>query len=145
MKPEPADLRVRLRSVTRNDDIRDSFGNALAMPSGAVGIQLRLDFEAVKGKPAPYCTVYVVDTDGNRYEVSVIDGGTNPCPPPGFISGDTTAPKSWSRTVAAAVPKRATVQYVWVGVTWPDYVRFRTDERRAVDFPVSRQQAGNSA
>lgn len=131
-KPKPVDLRVRLGSVSRTDQMRDDFGNALPMPRSAVGVQLRLDFEAVKGKPAPYCTVYVVDTDGNRYEVAVLDSGSNPCPPPGYSDGDTHAPKKWSRIVAATLPKQATAEYVWLGVSWPDYVRFRVTEQPRV-------------
>lgn len=144
-KPEPAALRVRLASVHRGGDPQTSLGYGLDMPPDAVGVQLRLDFEAVQEKPAPYCTVFVVDADGNRYSVAPNDGGTNPCPHPGFMSGDTTAPETWSRTVVAVVPKHATVEYVWVGVTWPDYVRFRLEPpRRATELPAvpAEQQAG---
>lgn len=122
-QPKRADLRVRLGSVRRGDDLRDTLGGELDMPPGLVGVQLGLDFEAVKGRPAPYCTVFVVDEAGNRYPAAPIDGGTNPCPPPGFSYGDSTAPQRWSRLVSAAVPKKAVVREVWLGITWPDYVR----------------------
>lgn len=140
-KPKPTDLRVRLASVRRGGGLQDDLGSGLDMPPNVVGVQLRLDFQAVKGQPAPYCTVFVVDAHGNRYSVSSADGGTNPCPQPGFMSGDTNAPKRWSRAVVAAVPKHATVEYVWVGVTWPDYVRFKLDPpRKAMDLPAAQQQ-----
>ena len=136
-KPTPADLRVRLGSVSSSAMLQDSLGSELPMPAGAVAVQVRLDFRAVKGKPAPYCTVFVVDDEGNRYAVTAIDGGTNPCPPPGFSYGDTTAPERWSRTVSAAVPKDVTVREVRLGITWPDYVRMTlTNPQRAADLPA---------
>ncbi|HUP99477.1 MAG TPA: hypothetical protein VM093_03370 [Aeromicrobium sp.] len=135
-KPRRVGLRVRLGEVTRTGEMRNPLGEALPLPPSATGVRLRLDFEAVKGKPAPYCTVYVVDTGGSRYEAQPLDSGSNPCPPPGGSPEDSSAPKTWSRIVAAAVPKRAKVEYVWVGVSWPDYVRFRiSPSRRAIDLP----------
>lgn len=123
--PAPAALRVRLGDVASSAVVRDTLGSDLPVPAGAVGVQVRLDFRAVDGKPAPYCTVFIVDDQRNRYSVSPVDEGTNPCPPPGHSFGDTTAPERWSRLVSAAVPKGATVQEVWLGVTWPDYVRLK--------------------
>ncbi len=125
-KPRRADLRMRLGAIAASDVMRDSLGAELPMPPGAVGVKLRLDFHAVGGKPAPYCTVYVLDDRGERYPVEELDGGTNPCPPPGGSPDDPTAPRSWSRSLVAVVPKTARVDAVRVGVSWPDYVTFRT-------------------
>lgn len=141
-KPKPVDLRVRLASVTRTNEMRNWLGEPLPLPGSAVGVRLQLDFQAVKGKPAPYCTVFVVDSDGNRYEVEELDSGSNPCPPPGVSPDAATAPSTWSRTVAAAVPKRTKVAHVWLGVTWPDYVRFdlKPSPRPAIELPRAPQQ-----
>lgn len=133
-KPKRVDLRMRLGGVGSADVLRDSLGQERSMPPGAVGVKLRLDFQAVGGKPASYCEVYVVDTDGSRYPVEAIDGGSNPCPPSGGSPDDATAPKSWSRVVAAAVPKTARIEAVRVGVSWPGYLTFRISpaEQRAL-------------
>ena len=124
-KPERVDLRMRLGAVGSTDEWHDGLGTARTMPPKAVGVKVRLDFQAVKGKPAPYCEVFVVDTEGNRYPVEELDAGSNPCPPPGGSPDDPTAPKTWSRVVGAAVPKTARVNAVRVGVSWPGYVTFR--------------------
>lgn len=131
-KPAPVTMNVRLGSVTRIDG---------RPGSPRVGARLRLDFRAVDGKPAPYCTVFVVDTDGNRYDVIMLDDGSNPCPPPDGSPDDATAPARWSRDVAAAVPRKAKVASVWIGVTKPGYARFDLDPpRRAEDLPASKDQ-----
>lgn len=136
-KPKPVGMRMRLGAVTRTDAMYDGLGESLPLPAGMVGVKLWLDFRAVGGKPAPYCTVYILDRAGNRYEVEELDGGSNPCPPPGGSPDDPKAPSSWTRSVSAALPKSAKVTDVWVGVSWPDYIRFRlTTPQRAGTLKV---------
>ncbi len=131
-KPKSVGLRMRLGAVSATDAMYDGLGTAQPLPSGMVGVKVTLDFRAVRGRPAPYCTVYVVDRDGNRYEVEELDGGSNPCPPPGVSPDDAKAPAAWTRTVSAPVPKSAVVTDVWVGVSWPGYIRFHlTKPQRA--------------
>jgi hypothetical protein len=135
-KPKRVDLRVRLGAVGLSEDVRDRMGGDRPLPHDAVGVKVRLDFQAVAGKPAPYCEAFVVDTEGNRYPVEELDGGSNPCPPPGGSPDDPTAPRSWSRVVAAAVPKTARVEAVQVGVSWPGYLMFHlsdTEQRALAD------------
>jgi hypothetical protein len=123
--PRQVDLRMRLGRMAPVPSMRDGLGYDLELPKDMVSLGLRLDFQAVKGKPAPYCTVYVVDSRGNRYEVEELDSGSNPCPPPGGSPEDSSAPRQWSRYLSAAVPRSAVVTDVWVGVSWPGYVRFQ--------------------
>jgi len=136
-KPKSVGLRMRLASVTGTDAMYDGLGESLPLPTGMSGVKLRLDFRAMGGKPAPHCTVYILDSAGNRYEVEELDGGSNPCPPPGGSPDDPNAPPSWTRTVSAALPRSATVTDVWVGVSWPDYIRFHlTKPQRAGTLKV---------
>jgi hypothetical protein len=137
-KPKPVWVRMRLGPISTVPTMSNELGEKFPVPPGTVGVKLRLDFEAVKGKPAPYCTAYVLDTEGNRYPVEELDGGSNPCPPPGVSPDEPTAPKKWSRVLVAAVPSSARVSDVWVGVSWPEYVRFHLPQpRRAADLAGS--------
>jgi hypothetical protein len=134
-KPKQVGLRMRLGRMATVPEMRDGLGYDLKLPKDMVSLGLRLDFRAVQGKPAPYCTAYVVDSGGNRYEVEELDSGTNPCPPPGVSPEASSAPPRWSRYVSAAVPRSAVITDVWVGVSWPRYVRFHlTNPGRAADL-----------
>lgn len=133
-RPKDVGMRMRVGAVGLTTELRDGLGNARTMPAYARGAKLRLDFQAVDGKPAPYCEVYVIDADGSWYAAEELDAGTNPCPPPGGSPSDRTAPQSWSRLVVAALPKTARPVAVRVGVTRPGYVTFRIGgaEQRAL-------------